>query len=60
MSNKTSQNQKPKTTTHNREQVSNESIIGRDSCNNVKGSSEQMITQSCATPKRPGLRPTKK
>ncbi|BCK29684.1 hypothetical protein VCSRO77_3099 [Vibrio cholerae] len=60
MSNKTSQNQKPKTTTHNREQVANESITVGDSYNNVKSSAEQMITQSCATPKRPGLRPTKK
>ncbi len=60
MSNKTSQNQKPKTTTNNREQVSNESITVGDSYNKVKGSSDQMITQACATPKRPGLRPTKK
>ncbi|TPA08211.1 hypothetical protein DXE05_24410 [Vibrio parahaemolyticus] len=60
MSNKTSQNQKPKTITNNQKQVSNESITVGDSYHNVKGSSDQMITQSCATPKRPGLRPTKK
>lgn len=60
MNNKLSQNQKPKTIANNQRQVSNDSITVGDSYQNVKGSSEQMITQSCATPKRPGLRPTKK
>ncbi|EGR2840649.1 TPA: hypothetical protein NIK62_003509 [Vibrio cholerae] len=60
MSNKPSQNEKSKTIAKNKRQDSIESITFGDSCHSVKGSSDQMITQSCATPKRPGIHPTKK